>query len=174
VPPPQCPECGRFLATAFVNQIQASARPCPRCGTSLFLDDGTEPAARDGLPDEGATVPAEAAAVDGLVVTIELDEAADPTPSTVVTSTATLVDASAESSVRPADLAQDGASIDPLAGWDVGPEPATTASLHAVPELAIAAGAGVVIGFVLGGRDRRTLGALLGAVLGALLARLRA
>jgi ribosomal protein S27AE len=173
VPPPQCPECGRFLATAFVNQIKASASPCPRCGTSLFLDDGTEPTTHEGLPAGGATVSAEVAVVDGLVVTIEPDEAADPTPPTVDTSTATLVDASADSSVRPADLAQDGTSIDPLAGWDVGPEPAITASSTAVPELVIAAGAGVVIGFVLGGRDRRPLGALLGAVLGALLARLR-
>ncbi len=35
MPPPQCPECGRFLSKDFVRGLLAEPAACPRCGTTL-------------------------------------------------------------------------------------------------------------------------------------------
>lgn len=35
MPPPQCPECGRFLSNDFVQGLLAEDEPCPRCGSML-------------------------------------------------------------------------------------------------------------------------------------------
>lgn len=47
VPPTQCPECGRFLAGAFVSALADAPAPCPRCGAELT-------AARVGASPEAA------------------------------------------------------------------------------------------------------------------------
>ncbi len=36
--PRRCPECGRFLATAFVEGLLDEPAPCPRCETVLTPD----------------------------------------------------------------------------------------------------------------------------------------
>lgn len=35
MPPEQCPECGRFLAKAFVAGLASGPAPCPKCATEL-------------------------------------------------------------------------------------------------------------------------------------------
>lgn len=65
MPPEQCPECGRFLAKAFVAGLAAGPAPCPKCATALT-------GAQFGLGDEApppltpATTAAAAPAVDPL------------------------------------------------------------------------------------------------------------
>ena len=44
MPPKQCPECGRFLAAAFVAALAEQPTPCPKCGTPLGGEHG-EPVA---------------------------------------------------------------------------------------------------------------------------------
>lgn len=81
MPPPQCPECGRFLATAFVEQITTEPAPCPGCGTELSLapDDGADGAAKPDeappVPPPAATLPADEAA--GVEEALDEDDAAD-------------------------------------------------------------------------------------------------
>jgi hypothetical protein len=43
VPPKQCPECRRFLVDAFIEALDVSGTPCPRCGgtlTASMFEDG--------------------------------------------------------------------------------------------------------------------------------------
>jgi hypothetical protein len=35
VPPPQCPECGRFLSNGFVRGLLSAPASCPRCDALL-------------------------------------------------------------------------------------------------------------------------------------------
>lgn len=193
MPPPQCPECGRFLATAFVEKIKAEPAPCPGCGTELSLaeDEAAEadvatPEESPPVPPPAATLPEEGAA--GAGDALDDDDATGPAATeapdgeedadtggapAVPPPAATLpddVEPEPETSVRPPDLE---AERDPLAGWDESPT--ITAPDQDVDPAVLAAGAGVglLLGLLLGGRDHRGLGALLGAVLGAVVARLR-
>jgi hypothetical protein len=53
VPPIQCPECGRFLANAFVAGLADAPAPCPGCGARLTADAvGTASADAVATPDE--------------------------------------------------------------------------------------------------------------------------
>lgn len=38
MPPPQCPECGRFLSKAFMVGLADGPADCPRCETALTPD----------------------------------------------------------------------------------------------------------------------------------------
>ncbi len=38
MPPPQCPECGRFLSKAFMVGLTDGPEDCPRCEGSLTAD----------------------------------------------------------------------------------------------------------------------------------------
>lgn len=38
MPPPQCPECGRFLSKAFMVGLADGAADCPRCEAALTPD----------------------------------------------------------------------------------------------------------------------------------------
>jgi len=90
------------------------------------------------------------------------DESPSPPP-------ADLADVAPEpmTSVRPPDR-------DPLDGWDQGGNAtAPTPDEFDPAVVAAGAGAGLLLGLLLAGRDHRGLGALLGAVLGAVIARLR-
>lgn len=147
MPPPQCPECGRFLATAFVESIRRTPAPCPRCGTELSLDDevveGDE--AAEAVEEPAAAPPAD-----------DPGSAAEP-----------------EDSVRPPDRDE---GTDPLAGWDQGGTSvaASVGTDDGDPAVLVAGAAvGGLLGLLLGGRGHRGLGTVLGAVLGALVARLR-
>lgn len=66
MPPPQCPECGRFLATAFVETIRSEPAPCPGCGTELSLEEergeATAPEESPPVPPPAAALPDEEAA----------------------------------------------------------------------------------------------------------------
>lgn len=182
MPPPQCPECGRFLATAFVETIRTEPAPCPRCGTELSLaeedeepGDGATPEEAPPVPPPAATLPAEEAAGAGDAVDeVAADDESAPAAAAQPPATGSVLDdvePEPESSVRPPDLAPER---DPLAGWD---ESGTlSARDHDEPDpavLAAGAGLGLLVGLLLGGRDHRGLGALLGAALGAVVARLR-
>lgn len=166
MPPPQCPECGRFLATAFVEQITSEPAPCPGCGTELSLapqdpDDEGDDAQLD-VEDDATTEPAATEAPDG--EDVPADDGPPLTPAAA--GVAADVEPEPTTSVRPPDR-------DPLEGWDQsGTLPAPTDELDPV-ELAVGAGAGLLLGLLLGGRDHRGLGALLGALLGAVVTRLR-
>lgn len=230
MPPPQCPECGRFLATAFVEQITNEPAPCPGCGTELSLatdepDDAAAPQDAPPVPPPAATLPAEDAAgaddaldddaadesgddgdaSDGdasdddadedpdddvgdasVDLDVDLGETTEPAstevpdgdeddqeaapPLTPAAAAVEDVEPEPETSVRPPDRTPDR---DPLEGWDRSGSLPTPADDPDPAVLAAGAGAGLVVGLVLGGRDHRGLGALLGAVLGAVLARLR-
>lgn len=199
MPPPQCPECGRFLATAFVEQITHEPAPCPRCGTELSLEDEAtvggvaSPEEAPPVPPPSATLPTEeqeddAADAGESEATAEIpvedttERAATELPAgedaptdaglDVPPPAATLpqdVEPEPMTSVRPPDR-------DPLEGWDetTTVSPGAAAGGAADPAvLAAGAGIGLLVGLLLGGREHRGLGALLGAALGALLARLR-
>ncbi len=85
MPPPQCPECGRFLATAFVEQITSEPAPCPGCGTELSLapedpdDDAVTPEEPPPVPPPAAALPADepAGAADALAEEADAPEADD-------------------------------------------------------------------------------------------------
>lgn len=153
MPPAQCPECGRFLAKGFVQNLATEASDCPKCGTRLsaaqFPDELGQAAAPDGPVEE----PAAAA---------ELRDDTTPDPDDL--------------SVRPPDLdpgdVRASADGDPLQGWD--PPDADVVELDRFragrrppPDGAIVAGAGVA-GALVGAlvADRRVRGATLGLVVG--------
>jgi len=153
VPPKQCPECGRFLAAAFVAALVEQPTPCPKCATPLAVEHG-EPVV---VGAAGHAVAAPAAAPT------HAPAAADAT----VPAVAPTDDAPA--AVRPSDR-------DPLEGWDGPDAPAPRDDLDRGPGVVDPATAvpavlvGGVLGALLGGRSHRRLGALLGAMLGAVAA----
>ena len=172
MPPPQCPECGRFLATAFVEQIATEPAPCPGCGAELSFEpeddtpaaaasSGDEDTAGDDVADEGAAPEGDSAAPEDEDV-----DAPHPAPADAPGD----VEPDPGTAVRPPDRPADR---DPLAGWD------ETVTLPAPDDeldpavLAAGVGIGALLGILLGGRDHRALGALLGALLGAVVSRLR-
>jgi hypothetical protein len=165
VPPPQCPECGRFLKRAVVDALTDDPTACPRCGTGLvaamfadLTDDATaaETAGAEASGERSVRPPdlgrADAATTRVLEVT-----------------------GGGPGSVRPPDLPPVTVRDEPrdvLEGWDVGADPAELERWrHDRPpfptDTAIVAGAGVA-GALLGAvvADRRARGALLGGLAG--------
>lgn len=155
MPPAQCPECGRFLAKDFVQNLVTEPTDCPKCGIRLSAAHFPEELGQAAAPDGPVEEPAAAA---------QLRDEATPDPD--------------PASVRPPDLdpgqvrlGADGRR-DPLAGWDrtdadvvelddfrVGRQPP--------PDGAIVAGAGAA-GALVGAlvAPRRLTGAALGLAAG--------
>jgi hypothetical protein len=172
VPPPQCPECGRFLKQSYVDQLSADPTSCPRCGTglvaSMFPEDrSVRP------PDLG---PADATAVPAAPAA---DRSVRPPDLGPADATAVPAAPAADGSVRPPDLVpvtvRDEAR-DVLAGWDVGADRAEVGSWRAdrppfPTDAAIVAGAGVA-GALVGALvpPRRGRNAALGGAAGVLAA----
>lgn len=138
MPPAQCPECGRFLAKAFVQGLATEPNDCPKCGLRLSAAHFPETLGQAAAPAGPAEEPAAAAALRH-----------ESTP-----------DPDAES-VRPPDLdpgdvrVADGA--DPLEDWDASGGDIVEldqfrAGRRPPPDGAIVAGAGAA-------------GALIGAML---------
>jgi hypothetical protein len=167
VPPPQCPECGRFLKRAVVDALTDDPTACPRCGTGLVAamfadaaDDATAPA---------PTGPGAEAAEERSVRPPDLGRA-DPATTRILE-----VTGGGPGSVRPPDLPPVTVRDEPrdvLEGWDVGADPAELERWrHDRPpfptDTVIVAGAGVA-GALLGAlvADRRARGAVLGGLAG--------
>ena len=155
MPPAQCPECGRFLAKAFVQNLATEPADCPKCGIRLspahFPDELGQAASPEGPSEE----PAGAA---------ELRDDTTPDPDDL--------------SVRPPDLdpgtvrtAGEGDG-DPLRGWDA-PEADVVeldrfrAGRQPPPDGAVVAGAGLA-GALVGAlvADRRGVGVAVGLGVG--------
>jgi hypothetical protein len=165
VPPPQCPECGRFLKRDVVDALTDDPTACPRCGTGLVAAmfagstadaaPGTEPTPEAG--DERSVRPPDLGR-------------ADPATTRVLE-----VTGDGPGSVRPPDLPPVAVRDEPrdvLEGWDVGVDPAELERWrHDRPpfpaDTVIVAGAGVV-GALLGAvvADRRARGAVVGGLAG--------
>jgi hypothetical protein len=149
VPPPQCPECGRFLRHTTVASLTAEPTPCPRCETGLVAAM---------FPDVTSVRPPDLGTADAT--------AAPPSPVSLDT----------RGSVRPPDLVPVMVRDEPrdvLAGWDVGADPAELERWRddRAPfpqDAAIVLGAGVV-GGLLGAlvAERRGRNVALGAAVGA-------
>ena len=140
--PEQCPECGRFLARAFVAGLGDGPQPCPRCGAELTAD--LVGAGSAGAED--ATMP-EAPSVDDTPSVRPPDLAPD--------------------AVRQADVLEGwdrGSDVVDLARWRDDRQP------FPVDAVAVAGGlvVGAAVGAVLG--ERRGRNAALGAVVGTLIA----
>jgi hypothetical protein len=159
---PQCPECARFLAGAFVAGLEETPAPCPGC--AVLLGPGPSVAAADAAP-------AAASGAASAGPTEEPDVPADPAqPSAAgrdpVADPGATPDASPEVTPAPAG------SRDPLAGWDPdGPPDLLPQGGPTLPEPAVAgalAGGGLLLGLLLAGRGRRGRGALLGLLAGLL------
>jgi hypothetical protein len=166
VPPPQCPECGRFLKRTVVDGLTDEPTACPRCGTGLVAAMFDAPA--DGsVPDPSR--PAPTATDERSVRPPDLGRA-DPATTRVLE-----VTGRGPGSVRPPDLPPVTVRDEPrdvLEGWDVGVDPAELDRWrHDRPpfptDTAIVAGAGVA-GALIGAfaADRRARGALLGGLAG--------
>jgi len=144
--PAQCPACGRFLKRELVASLAEGPASCPRCGEDL--DQTAFDAARPTA--EPSTAPA---SQPRDVVTTELR-----TPST-----------------EPTGSAGSAGDRDPLDGWDREPPPSAgrdeVVVALAPQELAMAAGLGLLLGALVGGRHRLR-GGILGAVAGILAAAL--
>jgi hypothetical protein len=152
VPPPQCPECGRFLKRSYVAQLSADPTSCPRCGTGLVTSM---------FPEDRSVRPPDLGPADATAV-----PAVPAAPA-------------ADGSVRPPDLVpvtvRDEAR-DVLAGWDVGADRAELGVWRAdrppfPTDAVIVAGAGVA-GVLLGALvpPRRGRNAALGGASGVLVA----
>jgi hypothetical protein len=162
VPPPQCPECGRFLKRTAVEALTAEPTPCPRCGTGLvaaMFDEaaGAGPEVTAGADEEHSVRPPDLGRADAASTSRVLDVAGD------------------RGSVRPPDLPPVTVRDEPrdvLEGWDRGAAPGELERWRDdrppfPTDAAIVAGAGVV-GALIGayGSDRRARGAILGGLVG--------
>lgn len=144
MPPAQCPECGRFLARAFVQNLATEPADCPKCGSRL------SPA---HFPDELGQAAAPSGPVEEPAAAAELRGTETPDPDAL--------------SVRPPDLdpgdvrTAEAGHRDPVETWDrVGADVVELDRFRAgrqpPPDGAIVAGAGAA-----------------GAAIGALVARRR-
>lgn len=141
MPPAQCPECGRFLAKAFVQSLATEPSDCPKCGLRLSPAHFPDALGQAASPSAPAEEPAGAA---------ELRDGSTPDPD--------------PESVRPPDLdpgdvRRGAGGADPLEGWDTSGGDIVEldqfrAGRRPPPDGAIVAGAGAA-----------------GAIIGALLAR---
>lgn len=148
MPPAQCPECGRFLAKAFVLSLATEPTDCPKCGLRLSATHFPDTLGQAAAPDAPVEEPAGAA---GLRDASPLE----PDPA----------------SVRPPDLDPgavrlgDDGQPDPLAGWDRGDGAGldVRAARRPPPDGAIVAGAGAA-GAIIGALLARRWG--IGVVVG--------
>jgi hypothetical protein len=104
VPPPKCPECGRFLKLALVASLTSDPVPCPRCETGLVAAM---------FPQETSVRPP--------------DLGTDAAATTELSVSAVAAAAEARGSVRPPDLVPVTVRDEPrdvLAGWDEHADPA--------------------------------------------------
>lgn len=170
MPPAQCPECGRFLAAAFVQNLVTEPADCPKCGTRLSPAHFPEELGQAAAPDGPAEEPAAAA---------ELRDDATPDPDPGGAGDVPLETAGAsDGSVRPPDLdpgavqAGDDGRPDPLASWDrrdadVVDLDRFRSGRQPPPDAAILGGAGLagaLVGALLA--DRRGRGAAFGLAVG--------
>ena len=149
MPPQQCPECGRFLKNALIENLAQEPAPCPGCDVEL-----TSAMFAGSAPDpSGAADPAA------------------PTASRVPH------EGQRDVSVRPPDLeptAVRSTDDDPLARWDVGATADEVASWRVdqrpFPTDAVVVAAAAVVGLGVGcaaDREVRARGAVVGFVAGA-------
>lgn len=157
MPPAQCPECGRFLAAAFVQGLATEPADCPKCGVRLTPAHFAAELGQASAPDAPDEEPAAAA---------ELRDDAPPDPGP------------ADASVRPPDLdpgqvrTDEQGRRDPLDGWDrrdadVVELDRFRAGRQPPPDAAVVAGAaatGAVLGLLLS--RRRGTGAVVGLLAG--------
>lgn len=155
MPPAQCPECGRFLARGFVQNLVTEPADCPKCGLRLSAAHFPEELGQAAAPDGPAEEPAGAA---------ELRDGTTPDPDDL--------------SVRPPDLdpgdvrRTDDGGRDPLQGWDAGDADVLEldrfrAGRRPPPDGAIVGGAGLagaLVGVLVS--DRRGRGVALGLTAG--------
>jgi hypothetical protein len=178
VPPPKCPECGRFLKRSLVESLTAAPTPCPRCETGLVASM---------FPEERSVRPPDLGPRTPPAATSPVGAEAGPTttagpPSGAATSSplgpaAAPRTGSDRGSVRPPDLVPVMVRDEPrdvLAGWDAGVTPAELDRWRDdrppfPTDGVIVAGAGVV-GALLGALvpDRRGRNAVIGGVAGVL------
>jgi hypothetical protein len=179
VPPPKCPECGRFLKRTLVESLTADPTPCPRCETglvaSMFPDDrsvrppdlgptGTPPAATSAVGVEAVQAPSTGAT-------------AGPAPTSRPGPSAVSRPGADRGSVRPPDLVPVMVRDEPrdvLAGWDAGVSPGELDRWRDdrppfPTDTVIVAGAGVA-GALVGALvpDRRGRNAAIGGLVGLL------
>lgn len=164
MPPPQCPECGRFLSKAFMVGLADGPVACPRCEVDLTADRF----APDDLPQVGSEEPAvreaEATAAAAEEAAKAVEDAEDEAP---------------DASVRPPDLPPGDveADRDVLEGWD-RPDAEVIDLLERRASIG-GADPSVVVGTLLGAglaggllgavvaRNHRPFGALIGSLAGA-------
>jgi hypothetical protein len=111
VPPPRCPECGRFLKSTMVELLTSTPTPCPRCGTGLVATMFPEHHTVEG--DDGA-----AASVRPPDLHASTRPSAPPAGAPAVVD-----DVRGDGSIRPPDLVPVMVRDEPrdvLAGWDEG------------------------------------------------------
>lgn len=166
MPPPQCPECGRFLSKAFMVGLADGPVACPRCEVDLTADR-FDP---DDLP-EAIAGSEEAVSPEAEATATAAGEAADA-----------LEDAEREepdASVRPPDLPPGDVEgdRDVLEGWD-RPDAEVIDLLERRASIG-GADPSVVVGTLLGAglaggllgavvaRNHRPFGALIGSLAGA-------
>lgn len=155
MPPAQCPQCGRFLARAFVQNLVTEPAACPKCGHMLSPAE---------FPDRLGQASRPAGAVEEPAAAAELRSSQTPDPDAA--------------SVRPPDL--DPGTVrpgehehrDPLATWDRSDADVVQldrfrAGRQPPPDSAVVAGAGLagaVVGAVVA--RRRGTGAAVGLAAG--------
>lgn len=184
MPPPQCPECGRFLSKAFMVGLADGPAGCPRCDTSLDADR-FDPA---DLPASVATT--EAAPTDEAAGEAPVSEppSADPAATepqsadpaaTDPQTTGPAVTGSADASVRPPDLPP--LDVEPdrdvLEGWDrpdadvieLLERRASVGGADPVAVIGTVLGAGIAGGLLgaIVARNNRSFGAVVGTLAGA-------
>lgn len=150
MPPAQCPDCGRFLAKAFVQGLATEPADCPKCGLRLSSAHFPEELGQAAAPDAPAEEPAAAAALRD-------DATPDPDPASV-----------RPPDLDPGDVRLGADDTDPLQGWDAGGGDVVEldqfrAGRRPPPEGAIVAGAGAA-GALVGALLARRWG--IGAVMG--------
>ncbi|MBW3561166.1 MAG: hypothetical protein KY437_01570 [Actinobacteria bacterium] len=164
MPPPQCPECGRFLSKAFMVGLADGAVACPRCEVDLTAERFDPEDLPQGRSEEPAAPEAEAtgAAVEEAAKAVEAVE-----------------DEAPDASVRPPDLPPGDveADRDVLEGWD-RPDAEVIDLLERRASIG-GADPSVVVGTLLGAglaggllgavvaRNHRPFGALIGSLAGA-------
>lgn len=159
MPPKQCPECGRFLASAFVAALAEDPATCPKCDVELTTDGAGSPVPVDGPSGDVVDVAAQADAP--VADAAPLADAGARTPARA---------AAAEPARAPSPPTAPAApgARDPLQGWDTTgrrpapPDPGGFDPQQAAPFV----GGGLLLGLLLGGRDHRVLGGVLGTLLG--------
>jgi hypothetical protein len=180
VPPPKCPECGRFLKQSLVASLSDEPTPCPRCETGLVAtmfaqgtDGGVE---TDGGLEATVETTGGVEAVDGERSVRPPDLGiSDPVPVAVQAPTLAEGHDADRGSVRPPDLPPVTVRDEPrdvLADWDRGFDPIAADPWRAdrapFPVDAVVVGGAGALGALVGAlaSDRRLRGATIGGLAG--------